>query len=296
MWGRRRQRVVHMVVAVVYQPDCGFFVSFNDKWGGYAFPMRKRRPTDLEGAGTALEALRDAVRRPLPRAEARPLEYLEWRQKSGRTGLDTYYCYQAFEVEPNEALPGGELGSRHGFLSYEQLQAVDRVVTRPTRALSAELMDNQHVALAVITRPGPSGREYLMIRNARYQGYFLPASRIKTDTDARSEAVAAARRETGYLTPVAHGPALGVEDTHFSPRFQRPRRFVYHPVAIVLPGLDLTVSPNELERSLARTEAVWQWFAEEQLADPRAHDLSEALDTVRDAVIQAGHQGTASVS
>jgi hypothetical protein len=275
MWGWGPEQR-HVVVAVIFDARQGFFVSFNEKWGGYAFPMRKRREGE-PGDVTALAALRDAAGLSLLRATASPLEYLEYRRNSGRTGRDTWYFYQAYEVNPGEPLPGGELAARNGFLGYEQLMAPERVVTWSTRALARELMEHQQVAVAVIARQGPAGREYLMLHNERSGGYFFPASRRKTDEQPTSEALEAVRRDTGYRGALAGGAARFGEDRRFSQRFGRERRFVYHAVAINLPGVDLSVSPSPLEESLNRGSVAWRWVSEAELANPGEHGLSASV-------------------
>jgi hypothetical protein len=282
MFSLRRQPVV---VAAVYEPKKGFFLTFNEKWGGYALPMRKRRVADPDEAFTAREALRDAVGLRLPKAGARPLEYLEYVGNSARTGRRVHYSYQAFEVEPNEALPAGGFGCGYGYLDFEALLEAD-LVTWSTKAVVVELVLDQQVALAVVCREGHTGREFLMVRSASYGGYFFPASRFKTDTRPSWEAVEAVRRETGYAGRMKPGAALTVEDIHFSPRFQRHRRFVFHAVPVVLPGRVVAGAPCELDECLARTGALWRWVEEEELADPAAHDLSPTVTAVRDVVRQ----------
>jgi hypothetical protein len=285
LWQRRQP----VIVAVVFEPDRGFFVTFNDKWQGYAFPMRKRRPTDAGDDFTAREALRDAVNLRLPRAEAKPLEYVEHRGTSGRTGRDTVYQYQAFEVDPRESLPAGGLGSRHGFLGREQLLEAD-MVTWSTKRILQELLDNQEVAAAVICRPGASGREFLMVRSANYRGYFFPAARFKTASRPAWSAVEAVRHDTGFFGPMSCGEAVAVRDVHDSPRFQCQRGFVFHLVPVRLAGVDLSAAPNRLEESLLRTGVLWRWVEEDELATPALNGLSPTVASLREAAARACDQ------
>ncbi len=275
MWGPRRQ---HVIVAVVFDPQRGFFVSFNEKWRGYAFPMHKRRDWEADSL-TALSALREAVQLPLPDATAQALGYLEYRRRSSNTGQDTWYYYHAFEVNPGVPLPGGGFAERHGFLSCDLLLAGGLVVTWSTRAIVYELMDNQVVSVAVVCRPGRAGREYLMVQNNRHDGYFFPASRRKTDAPAAVEAEEALRGDTGYTGMVSVGQVLSTEERHFSPRFGRERRFVFHLVPITLP--DPSRALAALERSMRRNGARWRWVSEMELADPAAHHLSPTLTVLR---------------
>jgi hypothetical protein len=277
IWGPRQQQVL---VAVVFDPQQGFFVSFNDKWGGYAFPMRKPRSNEEKDV-TVLGALREAVQRPLPRAVARPLEFLEYRRNSGRTGKDTWYFYQAYEIEPGEPLPGGGgFATRHGFLSYEQLRSAEFAVTWSTRALARELMEHQQVGVAIISRAGPTGREYLMIYSTSYKGYFFPASRRKTEAAPVAEVEEAVRRETGYTGPLTMGQPRRTEDRHFSPRFGRERRFVFHAVPVTPTAVNLTSANNALAASLRRSGICWRWVSEAELADPGANGLSPTVTAI----------------
>jgi hypothetical protein len=274
-----------VMVALVYEPERGFFLGFNEKWRGYTLPMTRLRPTDVDAAAAARPALRDAVEQPLRSATARLLEYVVHEGRSGRTGRDALYRYQVFEVDPNETLPDDGFGGRHGFITYERLLAAD-LVTWSTRIILRELMENQQVAVAVISRQGATEREYLMICSPSYNGYFFPASRFRTDTRPTWEAVEAVRGDTGYQAPIRPGPAVVVEDVHSSPRYGRERRFVFHVVPVSLPAVQLGKSPNTLEERLHQTEAVWRWVSESELADPAANDLSATVTPLLPAVRQ----------
>jgi hypothetical protein len=280
----RKQAVM---VALVYDESKGFLISFNSKWRAYAFPMRKPRSVDFKPEGVAIRALAECLGQRTLSAEARPLEYLELEGPSLRTGRETCYFYQVFEVDPGLDLPVGRLGSRTGFLPYEALLESD-LVTWSTKELARALMEEQHVALAVITREGASGREYLMLRNANYRGYFFPASRLKTDTTPKKAAVAAIRGDTGYDSPITihEESAQTVADEHFSRRFNRERKYLFHVMKATLGDFDLTKRKNPLEVALSRTGRPWRWFTEKQLEDPQAHDLSPTVTAVLKAVIQ----------
>ncbi len=284
------QRTRDVIAAVVYDSDRGFLLAYNEKWGAYAFPMRKRRPTDHDEAFTAREALREALGLPLPRADAKPLEHVEVRGTSWRTEREGLYRYQAFEVDPGEALPAGGFGRRHGFLRTDDLVRAD-LVSWSTKLIIKELMENQEVALGVLCRPGAAGREFLMVRSAPYRGYFFPAARLRTNDPPLWEAVSALRGDTGYFAPIRCGAAEVVPDVHFSPRFDCPRRFVFHVVPVALPAVDLSASPNALEESLRRTGVLWRWVEEAELADPSRNGLSQTIAAVREAVLRACQDG-----
>jgi hypothetical protein len=95
------RRQIDVSVAVVFEPEWGFFLSYNRHWHGYAFPMRKRRFTDPDQASGALAALRDATELPLRGAIVTPLVSVEVQGESQRTGKPTLYRYHAFDVQPS---------------------------------------------------------------------------------------------------------------------------------------------------------------------------------------------------
>src|SRR5205823_5344840 len=115
----------------------------------------------------AVRALAESVGQPLPQATAKPLEHVGVFGYSGRTGEETLYNYQVFEVDPGLSLPAGAHGSRRGFLSYLDLLAAD-LVTWSTKEIARALIEHQQVALAVIARRGSAGNEFLMVWKPSY--------------------------------------------------------------------------------------------------------------------------------
>ena len=77
-----------------------------------------------------------------------------------------------------------------------------------------------------------------------------------------------------------------VGDVHFSERFDRERRYLFHLCRIDLPGVNLSRPNNRLERSLARHGRPWAWIREEEFARPAAHELSPTVTPLRAAVLQ----------
>jgi hypothetical protein len=215
-------------------------------------------------------------------AKAKPLEFLELADESGRTGRRTHYAYQVCEVDPGEPLPFGELASRWGYLPYEDLVNAD-LVSWSTKLLIMALMENQEVGVAVITRLNKGTREYLMVGNAHYD-LFFPAKRLTTDTTPERAAVAAARDETGYQGRIEISAMQPVQDQHFSPRFNQQRRFVFY-----ICGVKLGDEPAVLEQAIQRREAVWRWVPEVALEDPAANGLSPTVDEIRPAVLQVAN-------
>jgi hypothetical protein len=298
MLGIRRRRVVDVGVAVYYEGGLGFLQAFNPKWQGYSFPMRKLRATDFEPAVAAREAFREAVGFPLHRLEAVPLFFSEVERESQRTGRMTRYRYHGFEIRPDgdlliagEARPSAALTGPTGvpfgpacrllFLSHGDFATAD-LLTWTARHVHAELVNNQHVAVAVVARQAPGGgREFLMVRNWNY-GWFPPASRVRGEVEPRFQAQQGFRDDTGYTGQLVAGAARPITDRHHSPRFDCPRDFVFHLVPLTLPGVDLTRSDNELARAMARRGTHADWVPEAHLANPAAHGLSPTLAVIRD--------------
>jgi hypothetical protein len=308
------RRTLTVAVAVVFEPELGFFLSYNPHWGGYALPMRKRRMTDVDLPHSALEALRDATDLPLRGARVEPLTYLEVKGASQRTGKETVYRYHVFQVDPPvvlsaEVAPLG-FACQRGFVKPSLISpcATDHpddpmairagtasvlnpatggadLVTWSTRRIIDELTGNQRVAVAVICRRGANGIEYLMNRNANYGGYFPIAARCRTEGKPRYEVREAVKADTGYrpLVDVGTHP-VEVEDRHFSPRFQCERRFVFSLLPVTFHDLDLGKPDNELEVCLDRSGLLWDWVTDDKLDDPGANGLSPTITTIRDAM------------
>ena len=269
-------RILDVAVAIVFEPDWGFFLAYNPHWHGYTFPMRKRRMTDVSLAHGALEALREATDLPLRGATVHPLASLEIEEESRRTGTLTRYRYHIFQVDPaivlsTEVAPHG-FACQRGFLkpqhiappapdsSSAQTTAGARkassglpaalgadLVTWSSRRIVEELIGNQRVAVAAICRRGVEGTEFLMNRNANYGGYFPIAARCRSDASPNFEVRQAVPADTAYQRRIAVGEPVVVEERHFSPRFQCERHFVHSLFPVTLPGVDLGRSGNDLD-------------------------------------------------
>jgi hypothetical protein len=279
-----RQQAV--ITAVVYDSSKGFLVGFNEKWRGYAFPMQKSHPTDVKPESAAVRALAEMIGQTLPSARAKPLEFVGLFGYSERTGEETLYRYNVFEVDPGQSLPAGALGSRLGFLSYPDLIAAD-LVTWSTKEVARALMEHQQVALAVIARRGAAGKEFLMVWNSSYGGYFFPVARVKSEAKPAIVAMEAVRADTGFFGPIEAARVQEVGDVHFSSRFNQKRCYLFHVCNAALPGVDLSKLNNRLERALAKRDQKWSWFGESQLGNPGPNQLSPTVDAVRLSVLEA---------
>jgi hypothetical protein len=308
------RRTLAVGVAVVFEPDRGFFLSYNRHWHGYAFPMRKFRMTDVDLTQSALEALRDETDLPLRGATIHPLVSLEIEGESQRTRQPTLYRYHAFQADPpvalsDEVAPLG-FACQRVFLKPHDIalptpvspsaqtaagagKAAGMVPTPgadpgtwSTRRIVEALIGNQRVAVAVICRPGVAGPEFLMNRNANYGGYFPIASRCRTDGSPGFEVREAIRADTGYRPWVSVGEPAVVEDRHFSHRFQCERHFAYSLFPVTFRGVDLSSAGNELDDCQERSGLLWRWVAADELENPGANDLSPTISTIRDALRQ----------
>jgi hypothetical protein len=146
-------------------------------------------------------------------------------------------------------------------------------------------MEHQQVALAVVTRRGSTGNEFLMVWNPSYGGYFFPVARVKSEAKPPVVAVEAVRSDTGFFGPIETVMAGEVGDVHFSNRFNQKRCFLFHICTASLPGVDLSRPNNRLERALARKGQHWNWFSGSQLGNPGQNQLSLTVDAVRLAVM-----------
>ena len=272
----RSLRHVTVAVGVVFDPDAGFLLFHNDRWKGYAFPMKKC-PPDVEPADAALAALDDDSPLRFPEATARPIAVVGAFGTSGGTGAETYYDYQVHELDPGPVREGPVADTRAEFFSYEKLLASPEV-TWSTKEIVRAMVEFQEVSVGVIQRQNARGREFLLVYHPSY-GYFFPTARRKTGSPAEDMAVQAVHWDTGYSGKLTATRCAEVPNVHESTRFGgRKREYRFHLCRIDVCGVDLTAAGNPLETSIenfaqAMTKAkvplgpngYWAWFTEEQL-------------------------------
>jgi hypothetical protein len=244
-------RQVTVAVGLIYHPDAGFFLRYNEHWGQLALPMKK--PADGEDYGeAALRAVADDCPVPLPNATARPLEYVPAMGYSMRTGDKTIYAYHVFEVDPGVDLLNENLGAGARFLEYEQLVEQEQrgTVSWSTKDIAQAMLEFQEVTVAVISRPGDAGPEFLLVRKSPYGGLFFPAARNKTDANPLDVARRAVRWDTAYDGPIEPFRFQETSDFHFSTRYSNARVFRFYVTPVALPGVDLWNPRNPLAASL----------------------------------------------
>jgi ADP-ribose pyrophosphatase YjhB (NUDIX family) len=233
---------------------------------------------------TAIRALEDDLDQSFPGATAQELGYVGKFGPSGSTGEDTLYEYWAYEVSPGP-LPAASAGGRSArWVSYDTL-AADPDVGWSTKEIARAFVENQEVALAVITRLAATTTEYLLIRNANYAGYFFPAMRIKQELKPDATARAEVRSHLGYHGELITDYRGEVPDAHYSMRFGRKRAYRFHVYKVSLVNLDLNQPMNFLERRLQARHLEWCWVNADQLANLPV-PASETLAVVRASVLQ----------
>lgn len=301
---KRAFRIKNVVVAVVHDADKRFFVSFNRRWSQYTFPMTGADEIGADLAQLALKALRDHCPYPVKNAVATELEYAGGFGPSWGTEQDTFYNYHVYEIYIDARMwPAGRLGSWCGFLDYGQLLeplpvSPAGLVIRPdpeqagliswsTRFIAKSLMDGQEVALAVICRSTPAGKEFLLVQNAGYGGYFFPVARKKTEASITEVVIEAVQSDTRYLGKLLPEFVTEVETEHESRRYTRKRKYQFFICSMELPDCDLNAPDNEFEKTLVKNKIEYRWINEEQLRDEVANGLSPTVKEVRAAAVKA---------
>jgi|GEM_PF-7043988 len=288
MLGLNRIRIVDVAVGVYFHSsEAGFLLAYNRAWHGYSFPSRKVRKIEAGPDFAAREAFREATGLPLHHMTTQPLFYSEIERESQRTGQVTRYRYHGFEIQPGidfaaHGIPTGP-ACKLLYLPIERFPAAD-LVTWTAQHVVAELMENQHVALAAVVRETPAGREYLMIRYPSYRGYFPIASRIRSDVRPRAQAREGFRHDTGYQAATEAGEPVQATDRHHSPRFGCTRDFIYHTTRLTLPRVNLLEPDNILEQTLERNGVLWRWVPDAELDDPSGNGLSSTIAVIRDVL------------
>ena len=264
-----------------------FLVTFNAKWGGYAFPTIAV-PEDGEILGSlAAQATEHDLGCRLPNATATELDYMGHFGVSQRNGEETLYEYWLYTVEPNQALDLLAAPTWNNnppmFLTYAELtRRTD--LTWSTPAIAQEFVESQEAVLAVVTRAGERETEFLLVENNNYGGYFFPTQRVKTEVKPDRVAIGTVRSDLGYRGP-ATATLLGeVHDVHFSNRFHLDRRYRFHVCEVQLPEVDLHQPGNVLEQALLRRGRRFVWLPGRRLNDPSI-TLSPTMAAVRSTVL-----------
>jgi 8-oxo-dGTP pyrophosphatase MutT (NUDIX family) len=223
------ERVV--ACALLVDVDQKILLIRNPKWQNLrAIPTRQVDDPDSESLGNAaLAAAREDLGLPLPNATFTPLGYLGTAGLSGRTGETTQYQYWAFNVQPGENL---NLPQGLATLASADEIAAATDVTWSTQHVVHAVFQNQEVALAIITRPGRTQTEYLVLWNDNYEGFFFPAARVTAEFTPATVAQSIVRAELGYNGPVKLTERAEVPSFQFSPRWGHERAYRFHIVSV----------------------------------------------------------------
>jgi ADP-ribose pyrophosphatase YjhB (NUDIX family) len=275
----------NVVVAIVRDGAGRFLLTYNNHWDGFSFPMTVLADGTNPTGERARAALARDLRAPHPHATADQFATVRLVGPSGSTGEDTLYHFTLFEVTPNEvldlsAVPVWNESRRPVFATRDELLA-RRDLTWTVPALVREFVDSQDVALAVVTRPGDDGPEFLLVNNERFGGYFFPVRRVRAEGTATPTAVGAVRADTGYTGPALAEYRGEVSAVQHSPRFDRARNYRFHVCGVALPDIDLHRPGGPLERALGGR--AYRWLTASQLRASQV-PLSPTVELVRAAV------------
>lgn len=216
----------NVAVAIIYDPQHGFLLWNNKRWGGYAFPMKQ---FDAASSGSAAEtALESLDERELPlnwsNATATPLDRVVELLRSESVRQCTEYDYHVFCIDSGEPLPD-ELPPEMRRFSYDELMAALNV-TESTKLIAQSLLDDRQVAAAIITRVTNRGHEFLVIQN-REREYFFPATRLKLNASPTAAVLRAMPMDLAYDGEIAVVDQTLVECDRPSDRFgRRETRFI----------------------------------------------------------------------
>lgn len=294
MGKKLRHKIV--AVAVLYDEQRGFLLWNNRRWNGYAFPMR-HIDKGMDPKQAALSTL-DPREFPmiLEGASVEPLECTGAFGISDAMNEETYYDYFIFDVKLKAPLDPNKMDPDLRFFSYEELQAAPNV-TWSTQAIARSLVEFQEVVSVVIYRKGKNSIEFLLIFNRNYH-YFFPTIRYKTNASPEKIAIQAIQLDIGYDGDVQTVYCGEVCNIHKSSRYGvRDRDCRFHICCAKFPGIQLTESGNELEKSIQSMQAArekenesfgdsgyWKWFTVEEMRQ-RA-DMSPDIDWLLPKAIQ----------
>lgn len=266
-----RQKSV--VVAIVQDASQRFLITYNEKWNGYTFPMQDFDSEEGFPMGhLAIECVEEDLHCQLPHATAEELEFLGRFGMSKSTGEETWYDYWVFAVNLGEDVESLLAGISAN--NPPQLVAPQELLKRPgltwnTTEIVEELLERQDAVLAVVTRPGKSETEYLVIHNPNYGGYFFPVTRLKNEISADQIAEKIVRTDLGYRGEAKAEWCTEIEDLHFSSRYQQERRYLFQVCRVDLPQVDLMQPYSPLELAMCQRGKKWAWLTADQILDSK---------------------------
>lgn len=282
-----------VAVAVIYDPQQGFLLWNNKRWGGYAFPMK-----EMEDIDDPVQAALQAVNEPdfplkLIDASGTFVERTAELGDSESTKQKTKYRYYLVEIDPGTALDKTKLDPDLAFFHPKEMSNAVNVTWSTKRIL--ESLKHQEVAVALIWRRGGDERQFLLMQKQR--GYFFPAVRITPETTTKDSAKSAIRLDTAYSESVNAECVAKVSHVHESKRFGLDERtYDYFICETTFLGVELSRPGNALEVSLnafgaAQADAgrvvgkrgYWSWFTIDELK--HGNDISPDVQVLLPTVI-----------
>lgn len=268
------------VVAGFLQNEAGeVLLTYNEKWGGYAFPMAAIPDEDPPLGSVIIAGVERDLGKALTKAKANELGYVGKYGVSDRSKQDNFYNYWLFSVDPGEELASTEHAI---YVPLEQIASREDV-TWSTKEIAAHVLSNREVSLAVVSRLGRSETEYLVVWNENYGGYFLPAMRRKSEISAEGVAKQIIRDDFGYTGDVETTWLGESQDVHFSDRFSSDTMFTFHFCGVETPGLDIHQPFNELEMKLLARGLNWIWMTASEFESEA--NLSPTLKPLRSSLL-----------
>lgn len=156
----REQKVV---VAIIQDSQGRFLVTFNPKWGGYAFPMRAvSENTDMPGS-SAIQAAEHDLGCRLPMLP--PRNSITWAASAFRSGRVRKRSTNTGSSPSSQvrldllAVPTWN-NNPPMFLTHAEL-TTRTDLTWSTPPIAQEFVENQEVVLSVVTRANTKGSSWL---------------------------------------------------------------------------------------------------------------------------------------
>lgn len=265
----------YVVVAIVQDESQRFLVAYNEKWFGYAFPMRDFDPTEAIPTGSlAIAAVEKDLGCSLPHATAEELEFLGTFGHSSTTDEETWYDYWVFSVDPGPTLdlshsPTASNNPPQFLAAHDLIHGPG--LTWSTPRIAEALLDRQDAVLSIVTRPGKTETEYLLVKNTNYGGYFFPVTRLKNELAPNQIASKLVRSDLGYRGAVSAEWCAEIEDIHFSNRYQQDRLYKFQVCRVDLPQVDLMQPYSPLELALCQRGKKWVWLTADELTSSAAN-------------------------
>lgn len=247
-----------VVCGLIVDVDQKILLLPNERWKGeYAISTEEVDLGAESPEQVALATVRKDLNLALPNATASALGYLGTSGISGSADETRLYQYWAFQVSPGESLNVPTASTK--LLSAEQI-AEDTEVTWTTKHVVEKLFRQQRAVLGIITRPGRTQTEYLLLWNENYEGFFFPAARVTAEFSPATVAQSIVRRELGYFGPVVATELAEAPEVQFSPTWGRDRGYWFHIVRLELPPhhdevMDLHRPFGPMDRHLQAAEA-----------------------------------------